>query len=211
MSKLRFKRSRRRVEEGEEEREERWAEEEDLAADPERFFRESLFDAMADDEGADFWSSYYHQPVVLPRPAEMDAMDDDAYAKYVREEMWKRKHPPEQPAKRTRTTTHGKQRRHHHSHREGERWSVYLEDMANPTKIPWPVQSGAERDVTADNVASFLCTAPGDRMVTLRKMKVFWHPDHAKRRWGGLITDAALAHVTQISQVVNALCDDDLR
>lgn len=63
-------------------------------------FRDSLFDALADDEGAQYWESVYSQPIhVYPRPAVKTAkggledMNDDAYAAYVKTKMWERKHP----------------------------------------------------------------------------------------------------------------------
>lgn len=62
-------------------------------------FRESLFDAMADDEGAAFWEGVYGQPInVYSRPevrderGKLEMMDDEQYAKYVREKMWEKSH-----------------------------------------------------------------------------------------------------------------------
>lgn len=69
------------------------------AADPDAAFRESLFDAMADDEGAEFWEGVYGQPIhVYERPAvkgersELEKMTDEEYTRYVRERMWERSH-----------------------------------------------------------------------------------------------------------------------
>ncbi|KAF8245592.1 hypothetical protein K440DRAFT_633962 [Wilcoxina mikolae CBS 423.85] len=68
-------------------------------ADPDSAFRESLFDAMADDEGAAFWEGVYGQPIhVYDRPGikdergELERMSDEEYAKYVREKMWEKSH-----------------------------------------------------------------------------------------------------------------------
>lgn len=66
--------------------------------DPETAFRESVFDAMADDEGALFWEGVYGQPI--PRiPSEkkgptgkLEAMTEDEYIAYVRAEMYKKTH-----------------------------------------------------------------------------------------------------------------------
>ncbi|RPB03763.1 hypothetical protein L873DRAFT_1800275 [Choiromyces venosus 120613-1] len=59
-------------------------------------FRESLFDAMADDEGAAFWEGVYGQPInIYPRPdgrGELERMTDDEYAEYVRSKMWEKTH-----------------------------------------------------------------------------------------------------------------------
>ncbi|KAL4918211.1 hypothetical protein BDW62DRAFT_217710 [Aspergillus aurantiobrunneus] len=73
---------------------------------PNTAFRESLFDALADDEGAAFWESVYGQPIssfaVPPGNhgggsggggdgrGELEQMDEEEYAAYVRSEMWKR-------------------------------------------------------------------------------------------------------------------------
>lgn len=66
--------------------------------DPEIAFRESLFDAMADDEGAAFWEGVYGQPVhtypdVKEGPdGKLEKMTDDEYAKYVRKKMYEKTH-----------------------------------------------------------------------------------------------------------------------
>ncbi|KAL4933527.1 uncharacterized protein BDV17DRAFT_252187 [Aspergillus undulatus] len=69
---------------------------------PNTAFRESLFDAMADDEGAAFWESVYGESIhSFATPpgyrggggdglGELEQMDDEEYAAYVRGEMWKR-------------------------------------------------------------------------------------------------------------------------
>ena len=69
------------------------------SGDPDAAFRESLFDAMADDEGAAFWEGVYGQPIhVYQRPSakdergDLEMMDDEDYAKYVREKMWEKSH-----------------------------------------------------------------------------------------------------------------------
>jgi hypothetical protein len=67
---------------------------------PNAAFRESLFDALADDEGAAYWENVYSQPIhVYARPevpnarGELEGMDDDQYAAYVQAKMWEKKHP----------------------------------------------------------------------------------------------------------------------
>jgi hypothetical protein len=66
--------------------------------DPDAAFRESLFDAMADDEGAEFWEGVYGQPVPRIAPVkegptgELEAMTEDEYAAHVRAEMYKKTH-----------------------------------------------------------------------------------------------------------------------
>jgi hypothetical protein len=67
-------------------------------ADPEVAFRESLFDAMADDEGAQFWEGVYGQPIhtypnVKEGPTgELERMTDEEYTAYVRAKMYEKTH-----------------------------------------------------------------------------------------------------------------------
>lgn len=63
-------------------------------------FRDSLFDALADDEGAAYWESVYSQPIhVYSRPTvqtpqgELEQMTDEEYAAYVKTKMWEKSHP----------------------------------------------------------------------------------------------------------------------
>jgi hypothetical protein len=65
--------------------------------DPDRAFQESLFDALGDDEGADFWQGVYGQPIhTYPNTykdeatGEVEHMDDEQYATYVRRRMWEK-------------------------------------------------------------------------------------------------------------------------
>jgi len=61
-------------------------------------FRESLFDALGDDEGAAYWESVYGQPIhtynvpEVPKgpDGELERMDEEEYAAYVRAQMWTR-------------------------------------------------------------------------------------------------------------------------
>jgi hypothetical protein len=67
-------------------------------ADPDTAFRESLFDAMADDEGAAFWEGVYGQPIhtypdVKEGPTgELERMTDEEYTAYVRGKMYEKTH-----------------------------------------------------------------------------------------------------------------------
>lgn len=66
--------------------------------DPDVAFRESLFDALADDEGAEYWEGVYGQPIhVYPNTyegpqGELEQMTDEEYATYVRGKMWEKTH-----------------------------------------------------------------------------------------------------------------------
>ncbi|KAI6247087.1 hypothetical protein HI914_04913 [Erysiphe necator] len=71
---------------------------EDCPVDPEVAFRASLFDAMRDDEGAQFWEGVYGQPVhtypntKLGPDGKLERMTDDEYATYVRTKMYEKTH-----------------------------------------------------------------------------------------------------------------------
>lgn len=73
--------------------------------DPDTAFRESLFDALADDEGAAFWEGVYGQPIhtyspyrpnpdapVPTAPNELERMTDEEYTAHVRAKMWEKSH-----------------------------------------------------------------------------------------------------------------------
>ncbi|TPX11191.1 uncharacterized protein E0L32_001009 [Thyridium curvatum] len=67
---------------------------------PDAAFREALFDAMADDEGASYWEGVYGQPLHVygdpGRPnaqtGELERMTEEEYAAYVRQRMWEKTH-----------------------------------------------------------------------------------------------------------------------
>ncbi|ROT35976.1 hypothetical protein SODALDRAFT_328356 [Sodiomyces alkalinus F11] len=70
----------------------------DRPLSPNTAFRESLFDAMADDEGAAYWEAVYGQPVHIYGNAgaggepkgKLESMDEEEYAAYVRRKMWEK-------------------------------------------------------------------------------------------------------------------------
>lgn len=70
----------------------------DSIKDPDVAFRESLFDAMADDEGAQFWEGVYGQPIhtypdVKEGPqGELERMTDEEYTAFVRAKMYEKTH-----------------------------------------------------------------------------------------------------------------------
>jgi hypothetical protein len=70
----------------------------DQFVDPDVAFREHLFDAMADDERAEFWEGVYGQPIhtypdVKEGPqGELEQMTDEEYAAFVRAKMYEKTH-----------------------------------------------------------------------------------------------------------------------
>jgi hypothetical protein len=64
---------------------------------PDTAFRESLFDALGDDEGAQFWEGVYGQPIHTypntyqdPETGELEQMNEEEYAQFVRRKMWEK-------------------------------------------------------------------------------------------------------------------------
>ncbi|OAP54804.1 hypothetical protein AYL99_11252 [Fonsecaea erecta] len=64
---------------------------------PDQAFRESLFDALGDDEGAAFWEGFYGQPIHNypdtyqdDKTGELERMTDEEYAQFVRRKMWEK-------------------------------------------------------------------------------------------------------------------------
>ncbi|KAI5814392.1 hypothetical protein BZA77DRAFT_356645 [Pyronema omphalodes] len=97
------------------------------APNPDAAFMESLFDAMADDEGAQFWEGVYGQPIhEYERPmkqderGELERMTDEEYARYVRERMWEKSHEYVEQERRRREEDRTKRRQRERE--EQEEW-----------------------------------------------------------------------------------------
>ncbi|KAI9815515.1 MAG: hypothetical protein M1827_002649 [Pycnora praestabilis] len=92
-------------------------------------FRESLFDAMADDEGAEFWQGVYGQPIHTypdkrPGPeGKLEQMTEDEYVAYVRAKMYEKTHEHVMNEKQKREELKARQKAWHAQQRakEGER------------------------------------------------------------------------------------------
>lgn len=142
---------------------------------------------MADDEGAAYWEGVYGQPVhVYPntRPGpegELERMDDEEYAAYVRRKMWEKTHQGllEERARREeerlqKDTKEREARRltkeMEESLRRGEErrrrkgWKTRFEDYTAAwtewagavDTMSWPVMSGKREDINSENVRDFL-------------------------------------------------------
>ena len=108
---------------------------------PDVAFRESLFDALADDEGAAFWEGVYGQPIHTYSPYTASADDDDSdnpvlermtdeeYVSYVRSKMWEKSHGYIIEERRRREEDRNrKQEREAKNKEEGRRWQAGVED-----------------------------------------------------------------------------------
>ncbi|KAI1433382.1 hypothetical protein GGR50DRAFT_503948 [Xylaria sp. CBS 124048] len=158
--------------------------------DAEAAFRESLFDAMADDEGAAYWEGVYGQPIHVYSQeragpeGELERMNDEEYAAYVRQKMWEKTHQglleerarreemrrqkdrdAEEAARLTkemeRSLRKGEERRMKKSWRE--RWNTYTGAWdawdGSLEGITWPVRSGRREDIDAAAIREFYVMA----------------------------------------------------
>jgi hypothetical protein len=141
---------------------------------------------MADDEGAAYWEGVYGQPIHVYSQArtgpegELERMDDDEYAAYVRQKMWEKTHQGllEERARREErrkqrernadeavrltkemesSLRRGEERRAKRGWRE--RWEAYIKawDLWDGTLegMAWPLRSRRREDVAPDTVRDF--------------------------------------------------------
>lgn len=117
------------------------------ALDPDAAFRESLFDAMADDEGAAYWEGIYGQPIhIYPqevpnrKTGELERMTDEEYAAHVRQKMWEKTHAGlmEEKAKRAK-------RREERARRDREAEARMEEERRIQQEVERSLKRGEER------------------------------------------------------------------
>ncbi|KIW74107.1 hypothetical protein Z517_12517 [Fonsecaea pedrosoi CBS 271.37] len=121
---------------------------------PDQAFRESLFDALGDDEGAAFWEGVYGQPIHNyadtyqdEETGELERMTDEEYAQFVRRKMWERSWEGVEAAKeeKRREREREKQRIHDEENRtESERQSRHDDHIFN-TQIEASLRRGERR------------------------------------------------------------------
>ncbi|KAJ5363530.1 uncharacterized protein N7496_009243 [Penicillium cataractarum] len=100
---------------------------------PSAAFRESLFDALGDDEGAAYWETVYGQPIhnyavpEVPKgpDGELEQMSDEEYAAYVRSRMWERTREGmlEEQERLRAERKKSRQREKESGQKERERWA----------------------------------------------------------------------------------------
>ncbi|QDS75054.1 hypothetical protein FKW77_006534 [Venturia effusa] len=123
--------------------------------DPDTAFRESLFDALADDEGAAYWEGVYGQPIhtypnVRPGPqGELEQMTEEEYAEHVRSKMWEKSHEylAEERRKRQEERKRKKQREKKEEAQadNGSSWREEAERQAFEEKIAKSLRNGEQR------------------------------------------------------------------
>ncbi|RWA12780.1 hypothetical protein EKO27_g2317 [Xylaria grammica] len=141
---------------------------------------------MADDEGAAYWEGVYGQPIhvysqerVGPK-GELERMNDDEYAAYVRQKMWEKTH---QGLLEERAQREERRKQKEHDVKEAarlrsemekilrkgeerrakkgwkERWNMYTKTWevwdGTPEGMVWPVRSGRREDIEAGTVKEF--------------------------------------------------------
>ncbi|KAG8629507.1 hypothetical protein KVT40_003372 [Elsinoe batatas] len=131
--------------------------------DPDTAFATSLFDALADDEGAFYWEGVYSQPLhIYPRPgAARDPLDpshgsteadpiqqmtDEEYVLYVKRKMWEKANPQlvremEMREEREREAWEGKRR----GCRDGERRAGRCRGAGGREDVDAALARGEER------------------------------------------------------------------
>jgi hypothetical protein len=228
--------------------------------DPDDAFKESLFDALADDEGAAYWEGVYGQPIhVYPREketegGELEQMNDEEYAAYVRTRMWEKSHQHIIEERKRREEELKKRRQGEERQREEanriefdalidealrqgrrrkrnsnwqaawttylDKWERFLERAAKGSTdgnskehfalIPWPVESGSEKDVDKDAVETFFRRNPADDLPTILKAeRVRWHPDKMQQRLRAVGLDSvSLSNVTAVFQIIDNMWTD---
>ena len=108
--------------------------------DPDVAFRESLFDALADDEGALYWEGVYGQPIHNypryreandddddndPEHPKLERMTDEEYVNYVRGKMWEKSHQHILEERRKREV---QRKRDKGAEERNRRWQASLDD-----------------------------------------------------------------------------------
>ncbi|KIW93334.1 uncharacterized protein Z519_05939 [Cladophialophora bantiana CBS 173.52] len=121
---------------------------------PDQAFRESLFDALGDDEGAAFWESVYGQPIHNypntyqdEETGELERMTDEEYAQFVRRKMWEKSWEGIEAAReeKRREKQREEQRiRDEENRTEGER-QTWHDDHIFTTQIEASLRRGEKR------------------------------------------------------------------
>ena len=127
---------------------------------PNTSFRESLFDALAEDEGAAFWEGVYGQPIHIYSPydarrntddanGELEKMDDEEYVAYVRSKMWEKTHEHALEERKRREESRQKRRKRDE---EGRKWEKGVEEAlkrGEDRRRKWRWKASWERYVKA--------------------------------------------------------------
>lgn len=140
---------------------------------PETAFRESLWDAMGDDEGAAFWEGVYGQPIHTypntyqdPRTGELEQMNEEEYAQFVRKKMWEKSWEGIEAAKEEKR-------------KSTEREKKKIREEENQTSSQQTGPSGHQFDLEVEN-----SLARGEQRREKRRWKGLW--ERYLSRWEDL-------------------------
>lgn len=198
-------------------------------------FTERLFDALADDEGRDYWQRVYGQPIddVPDEPG----MTDDEYAAYVRREMWDRKHADEARARKIHEEEKWQDRARHNQFVKEQartrtvaidevrksqlqaRWKAYTfawdclgRDIWRLSDVPWPTLQGTRESISKSEVDSFFSVAGDVRNISREELRRRWHPDRFQQRVVRHIAPEevsdVLGTVTLVAQILNGIISE---
>ncbi|KAH8424717.1 uncharacterized protein LDX57_002461 [Aspergillus melleus] len=174
---------------------------------PNAAFRESLFDALGDDEGASYWESVYGQPIhnfavpSVPKgpEGELEQMDEEEYAAYVRTQMWERtREGMIEEQERLRAERMRQKRREERGAREARERSRFERDMEESLrrgqarrrlkalKAVWEEYARSWDEVDRAAAAAAAAAGPdesksGDERTRLRNL-LYWPVESGKRR-----------------------------
>ncbi|OJJ32350.1 hypothetical protein ASPWEDRAFT_96119, partial [Aspergillus wentii DTO 134E9] len=174
---------------------------------PDAAFRESLFDALGDDEGAAYWESVYGQPIhnysipsVPTGPnGELEQMSEEDYATYVRTKMWERTREgmiEEQERLRQERAKHNRRQKEQENERyERVRFEKAMEESLQrgrqrkrlkAWKTLWAEYLQSWEDINKEVAASRNADKPADSNASqdqkhLRNL-LFWPVESGKRR-----------------------------
>jgi hypothetical protein len=136
-----------------------------LSIDPNVAFRESLFDAMGDDEGAEYWESVYGQPIHNypdekrnEATGKLEKMSDEEYVAFVRKGMWERSWEGIEAERELKRKEEVRKEREHHNNAKKSESAGY--SGAN--------NRAAEADIFASEVEASL------RRGARRKERAMW-------------------------------------
>ncbi|CAG9944600.1 unnamed protein product [Clonostachys rosea f. rosea IK726] len=168
---------------------------------PQAAFRESLFDAMADDEGALYWEGVYGQPVHVysNERGELERMSDEEYAAYVRQKMWEKTHAGLMEER---------------ARQYNEAWARW-DEGPTASSLPWPSKSGDQSNLDEKSVKGFFINClkheeKGEKgfLTKLKEERVRWHPDKIQQKLGGQVAEDTMKEVTAIFQIIDRLWSD---
>lgn len=168
---------------------------------------------------------------------ELERMTDEEYAAHVRQKMWEKSHAgllEERARREQRKKAKRDEERHQRKLQQemdeslarGEerrkrkrwerRWVEYNHSWndwdGSPAKLPWPLDSGQQKDINEKSVRAFFVhglslenLGENDFVAKLKDERVRWHPDKIQQKMRGQFDDGTMKGVTEIFQIIDRL------